>query len=427
MPSYRRILRQPGALRFSSAALIARFPMSMLGISLILTVQAVYGSYSAAGAVSAAFVVAQAIGSPLLARQVDTRGQAAVMRPALAVSASALAALIACLSTRAPLPAVLVLAAVAGAFTGSMGSLARSRWTMALDTPQDLHAAFSLEAALDEVAFVIGPPLATALSTASALPAASGVVACALLQTGGGAWLLSQRSTEPPAHPRTRRGRGRARGGAPSGGGGVAPSGGDASRTPVLRHGAVLAVIAVFMLTGGLFGANDVAAVAVAKELGHPSAAGIVLAAWSVGSLSAALAFGARAWGWPLWKQLLAGVTGLAVGCSALPMMPGLVSIAVVMALTGMAIAPTVTIGNNIVQVTVAASQLTEGLAWIGTALNMGVSLGSLVAGYAIDRTGSHGGYLLVAGFAWMGVLATIVGLPTLRSAKARTDLEKHA
>ncbi|WP_366180888.1 MFS transporter [Actinomyces timonensis] len=416
MPSYRRILRQPGALRFSSAALIARFPMSMLGISLILTVQAVYGSYSAAGAVSAAFVVASAIGSPVLARQVDARGQAAVMRPALAVSASALAALIVCLSTRAPLPAVLALAAVAGAFTGSMGSLARSRWTVVLSTPQDVHAAFSLEAALDEVAFVIGPPLATALSTAPALPTASGVVACALLQTGGGAWLLSQRATEPPAHPRSRRGRGKDRGGAPSGAG--------ASRTPVLRHGAVLAVIAVFMLTGGLFGANDVAAVAVAKELGHPSAAGVVLAAWSVGSLSAALAFGACAWGWPLWKQLLAGVTGLAVGCSALPTMPDLVSIAVVMALTGMAIAPTVTIGNNIVQVTVAPSQLTEGLAWIGTALNMGVSLGSLVAGYAVDRTDSYGGYLLVAGFAWTGVLATIVGLPALRSAKARTDLE---
>ena len=126
MPSYRRILRQPGALRFSSAALIARFPMSMLGISFILTVQEVYGSYSAAGAVSAALVVAQAIGSPLLARQVDARGQAAVMRPALVISAGALAALIACLSTRAPLPAALVLAAVAGAFTGSMGSLARS-------------------------------------------------------------------------------------------------------------------------------------------------------------------------------------------------------------------------------------------------------------------------------------------------------------
>lgn len=424
MPSYRRILRQPGALRFSSAALIARFPMSMLGISLILTVQEVYGSYSAAGAVSAALVVAQAIGSPLLARQVDARGQAAVMRPALAVSAGALAALIACLSTRAPLPAALVLAAVAGAFTGSMGSLARSRWTVVMSTPQDLHTAFSLEAALDEVAFVVGPPLATALSTAPALPAASGVIACALLQTGGGAWLLSQRATEPPAHPRARRGQS-----GQSGNSGAAAGAADAtaSQTPVLRHGAVLVVIAVFMFTGGLFGANDVAAVAIAKELGHPSAAGIVLAAWSVGSLSAALAFGARAWGWPLWKQLLAGVTGLAVGCSALPMMPGLVSIAVVMAITGMAIAPTVTIGNNIVQVTVSPAQLTEGLAWVGTALNMGVSLGSLVAGYAIDRTGSHGGYLLVAGFAWMGVLATIVGLPTLRSAKARTDLEKHA
>ena len=52
--SYSQILRRPGALRFSAAGLLARFPMSMMGISTILAVQELYGSYAAAGRVSAA-------------------------------------------------------------------------------------------------------------------------------------------------------------------------------------------------------------------------------------------------------------------------------------------------------------------------------------------------------------------------------------
>ena len=44
MPTaYGRILRRPGALRFSAAGLLARFPISMISISTILTVQNLYG------------------------------------------------------------------------------------------------------------------------------------------------------------------------------------------------------------------------------------------------------------------------------------------------------------------------------------------------------------------------------------------------
>ena len=46
MPTaYGRILRRPGALRFSAAGLLARFPMSMVGISTILAVQDLYGGW----------------------------------------------------------------------------------------------------------------------------------------------------------------------------------------------------------------------------------------------------------------------------------------------------------------------------------------------------------------------------------------------
>lgn len=405
--AYGRVLRVPGALSFSAAGLIARFPMSMVGISTILAVQTVYGSYSAAGTVAAANIICAAVCAPLLARLVDAHGQARIMVPALSLSACALLGLIVATQTRSPLWILIVFSALAGGLVGSMGSLVRSRWTVVLTKPEEVHTAFSLEAALDEVVFIVGPVLATALSTSPVLPATSGWAAALVLQLCGGLWFLSQRSTEPP-HRRAGTTPERSRAAAPR---------------PVLRYGAVTAVAIVFLFSGSMFGANDVAAVAFATELGQKSFAGFVLAGWSVGSLAAALVYGMRAWGWPLWKQFLAGILGLAVGASTLMAAPDLLILMVLMALTGMALAPTLTTGNNIVQVTVAPSQLTEGLAWVNTALNVGVSLGSMVAGYVIDAAGSKGGYLLVATMGWVSVLAALAALRPLQQARSQASL----
>ena len=416
--TYGHILRIPGAAAFSIAGLLARFPMSMQGISTILAVQALYGSYSAAGAVAAANIVAAALGAPALARLVDERGQSKVMLPALAASGTALFGLILATSAHADLWLLMALAALAGGLSGSMGSLVRSRWTTIVTRPEDVHTAFSLEAAFDEVALIIGPVLTTALCTSSMLPVTSGWIASLSLQLIGGLWFLFQRGTEPEPHPRRRRG------GAPDGSPGEPQEGSaqDDDAQPhrqVLSHGAAFAVLVAFLFSGALFGASDVASVAFATEAGRKSASGALLAAWSVGSLMSALIYGSRSWRWPLWKQFLAGTTALAIGASLLPLAPGLVVLGALMAITGMAIAPTITTGNNIVQATVAPSQLTEGLAWISTSLNVGVSLGSLLGGRAVDIAGSRGGYLVVAVCAWFAVTATLAGLRVLRRAHA--------
>ena len=114
----------------------------------------------------------------------------------------------------------------------------------------------------------------------------------------------------------------------------------------------------------------------------------------------------------------------MAAGASTLMAAPNLIVLTAIMALTGMAIAPTLTTGYNIIQVTVAPSQLTEGLAWVGTSLNIGVSLGSLLAGYVIDARGSHGGYLLVAVTAWVSVLAAVAALGALKQARSHASLD---
>ncbi|MBO3723475.1 MFS transporter [Actinomyces bowdenii] len=415
---YSRVLAHPGARSFSAAGLIARFPMSMVGISTILAVESIYEEYFAAGLVSAVNIVAVAIGAPLLARLVDARGQSRVMIPATLVSGAALAGLIAAATMRMPLVVIVALSALAGGLAGSMGSLVRARWTAILRTPEDIHTAFSLEAALDEVAFIIGPVLATALSTSPLLPVTSGWAAALVMQIVGGLWFLSQRSTEPAPHPHGRAGQGGAAGAAAGGAGGACGEPPPAGPARVLAHSAVLAIVLVFLASGAMFGALDITVVSRTEEMGVPSAAGLLLAAWSAGSLTAALVYGSRSWGWPLWKQLLAGLAVFAAGTSTFLAAPGLVILGVLMMLTGMAIAPTITTGNNIIQVTVAPSQLTEGLAWVGTSLNIGVSLGSLLGGRIIDSAGSTGGFLVVAAFAWLALLVGLGRLRTLRQVR---------
>ncbi|OIQ78411.1 hypothetical protein GALL_398910 [mine drainage metagenome] len=55
----------------------------------------------------------------------------------------------------------------------------------------------------------------------------------------------------------------------------------------------------------------------------------------------------------------------------------------------------------------------------MGTALGLGVSVGSSIAGNLIDERGSSGGFLVVVGSAAFAVLATLVSLRTLRAGAA--------
>ena len=58
---YGRVLRLPGALAFTVSGLVARMPMSMVSLGIVLLVSDRTGSYALAGAVSASFLVANAV------------------------------------------------------------------------------------------------------------------------------------------------------------------------------------------------------------------------------------------------------------------------------------------------------------------------------------------------------------------------------
>ena len=79
LSSYRRVLATPGALLFSATGLVARLPISMAGLGIVFLVQAGTGSYGTAGAVSAAYMVANALLAIAQGRLIDSLGQRVVL------------------------------------------------------------------------------------------------------------------------------------------------------------------------------------------------------------------------------------------------------------------------------------------------------------------------------------------------------------
>ncbi len=400
---YRDLLRRPGAWQFSAAGLVSRLPMSMAGIGTVLMVQALYGSYALAGRVSAAYVLTQAVCGPPLARLVDRHGQARVMRPAIALAALGLVGLVVAGWQRAPEGWLYAAAVLTGATIGSMGALVRARWSVLLGDPGELHTAYSLESALDEVTFIVGPVVATTLAASVSPYAALLVPVVAML--GGGYWFLALRGTEPSAEPVPARAAGVARPGS------------------VLRSGGMVAVIGVFVAMGGIFGATDVSTVALAGEQHRASQAGLVLAVFALGSMLSGLVYGARSWVAPLWRRFAVGTVALALGSSLFVLADSVGALAAIMFVAGLAIAPTIINGNGLAQELVPAARLTEGLAWLSTAMGAGVSVGASVAGSAIDRAGSHGGFLVVVTSAGLAVVVTGVSLGWLRRGRPRVEL----
>lgn len=389
---YREVLARPGALAFSAAGVVARLPISMVGIGIVLAVSSLYDSYAMAGRVSAVFVVASSLTAPLIARLVDRHGQARVMRVALATCGTGLVGLIAALLAHAPEPVLWAAAVVAG-ISGQFGSLVRARWSHLLQgDAKALHTAYSLEAALDEVVFIVGPAAATILATG--VTPTAGLVVPLVATVVGGTWFLSQRRTEPPPVPHHG-----------SGGGSLVAVPG------------MLVLVVVFLAMGAIFGATDVATVAFAEEADRKSAAGLILAVFAAGSMVSGLLYGARHWVRPLWVRFGIGMVALAAGVSLFVVVQSLWALAAVMFVTGFAIAPTLINGNGLVQELVPARRLTEGLTWVGTSLGVGVSIGSSIAGARIDAEGSHGGFVVVVVAGACAAVATVASLRTLRAA----------
>lgn len=387
---YLEILRHPGAAAFTAAAFVARLPISMIGLGIVLLVSSTRGSYGEAGLLTAAFAVSAALLAPIGARFVDRWGQRPVVIVLVVVHASALLTLVFGTVNGWPLGLLTVIAAVTGASQPAVGSLVRARWAALYPGSARMRTAFAWESILDELIFVIGPPLATILAVAVA-PAAP-LLTAALLVLAGSLLLVAQRRTEPARRP-------------------IESVSRERLATPALAV-IVMAMIAI----GAVFGSIEVVTVAAADEAGARSWAGLVLALYAAGSMTTGIIVGARV-GTRLVRSFTISAVILAVITTPFPFVSGIPALSVTAFLAGMAVSPVLITGFALVEHVAPTGRLTEALTWAGSGIGLGLAGSAAMAGAIVDVAGSRAGYVVTAVAGVATALVAALGWPILRRA----------
>src|SRR3954470_21134899 len=155
----------PGALRLLAWSLVARLPLTMIGIGLLVHAQRLTGSFAVAGLVSGAYAVATGAGGPALGRLSDRRrpGVGAVRDAAPAVALLAAAAAL----PRDVAPGLLVaVAAGIGLATPPLAACLRALLPGVVCDPSGAAAAYAVDAAAVELTWVTGPPIVLAVGAA---------------------------------------------------------------------------------------------------------------------------------------------------------------------------------------------------------------------------------------------------------------------
>jgi MFS family permease len=385
---YRTVLASSGAWRFSLTALVARLPISISTLGIVLLATGLDRSYGLAGALSASYTIANGVSSVVQGRLLDRLGQAFVLPVVITAYAVGVLGLIVSLDAGWPDAAAFTSAFLAGAAYPPIGSAVRARWSHVLaGRPGDVQTAYALESVIDEVIFVIGPTLATVLATQWHPWAGLGL---ALLAGVPGTFLLAaQRGSQPVPHLARQ----------------------SPGPRPAMPWPPVVLLAAVSCALGSMFAAAEVSTVAFSAEQQAKSYAGVLLACWAAGSMVAGLITGTIRWRRPaiwrvrVWTLLLALVMVPMTFVGSMPAM------GITLFVAGFAIAPTLIALMSSIEQGVPSGRLTEGIAITHTGLAAGLAPGAALAGLVIDAHGASPSYLVALGGGVVAALASL-GLP---------------
>jgi MFS family permease len=382
---YRQVFAGNSAWRFSTAGFIARLPVSMVGIGILMYVEAERGSYTIAGAVAGSISIAAAIGGPLSSRLVDKLGQHRVLPIQILLIVLCSMALVVLIPSDVPAPYLFIFSIGSGLAYPSIGALVRSRWTALLVSGPVLLTAFSIESIIDELIFIVGPTIA-ATTSVKIHPAAPQVIAMFLL-AGGGLWLASMRSTEPPINKHQGK-----------------------HGKPVILQNGLIYMWGVHIAIGMFFGAVETSIIAFTKLAGQPIYGGIVMAVWAFGSLLGGFVYGGLHFKSALHNQLIVVTLLLVPATAAMIFVDSILALALLSIAAGIGISPLLIASAAITQRRSPIGRTTEAIASMYAGIGLGFAFAAATSGWLIDNRGTSYSFALGT-FATLFTLAiTLIG-----------------
>ena len=386
LADYRRALGAPGARGPVLFSLLARMPIAMIGLAMLLYVRTTTGSFATAGLVSAAVLVGVAVGSVGQGRVIDRFGPTRPLLVVTAVFAVAVAASVVAVQLRASTPLLVALGFVTGLSEPAVGAASRSTWSRLVPVGPVRQAALAYEAISMEVFFILGPALAGVLLYAPW--AGTGVVVGAVVMVAGGTGFALTDTVRSwgPAPADTVRSRGLG-----------------ALGTPGMR---TLALAALGF--GAVIGFVEVGVPAVTAAAGRPALSGLMLSLWSVSSVVFGVLYSTRPWPRPMHLRLPFLLAAFALLVPLLAVPTSLWGLAVALLVVGTMITPQSTAHSSMIDFAAPAGTHTEAFGWIITAVTLGLAGGQSVAGQLVEHAGPPAAFL-AAGAAGLAVAAVVL------------------
>jgi MFS family permease len=377
----RPLLSLPGVAGPFAASLLARLPVTSMGLLLVLHVEAISGSFGAAGLCAGAYAVGMGVSAPVIGRLVDRRGQTGVLGACAAVCAVLILA-IAGLPASAPTAAIVLLALGVGVAVPPVGSALRALWLVQFERADERHSAFALDSAVLELLYVVGPVVLAGGIGALSLRAAL-VTAAVAVGVGGALYV-----TRPPVREwRPVAGR-------------------TAGLAGPLVAPAVRSVLGVVVALGTIFGSIEVGVAAAADAAGHHGVAGPLLGAWGVGSMLGAVFVARRPAPADPARALLVRLAALAAADGLLLATTSPALLAPLLLVSGLAVAPALNAGFVLLGEAAPTGTTTEAFTWSTCGISAGFAIGSTLSG-VFAESGPGGPFVLAAG---AGVVALAIG-----------------
>ncbi|GAA1945197.1 MFS transporter [Nocardioides panacihumi] len=376
--TYAEVLKNPVVRRILLLGMFIRVPLWAAGVVITLHVVTHLGrSYTEAGLVSTIVAVALSVSSPWRGRRLDRVGLRATVLPSIVIGAVAWS--IAPWLSYWPL---VVVAGVASLF--AVPSFSIIRQVLIGHVPdRQRTTVLSVDSVATELTFLVGPVLGVLAATY--LPTPVALLICQLSVVGGAIMLWIANPPLNSQHSDLSAGKVSVR----------------SWMTPSVVMVLVIAVTSTVILTG-----EDLSTVAALRDWDQTTAIGWTLALWGAGSAIGGIVYGALH-RHPSAAALLVGLAGT-TALVALAPDGNLFWFALLLTLSGVFCAPTITATVDDLSRSVPASVRGEAMGWHGSALTFGSAVGAPIIGLALD----HGGWSW--GFALAGLMGLVIALPGL-------------
>lgn len=368
------------ARRSMLLAWLARIPVGGLSLLFIMAVRESGRSFGLAGVTSGACALGVAVSAPLCGRLADRIGQTRVLYACAGATAATMLAFGA-LPRTAPAALLPLVALCCGLALPPTSSAARVVWRSLLP-PAAFERIVTLDATLQELAFLLGPVLMLALAARTSAHAVIGV-------TGLG-WALITVRFGSLAETRGIKGARVAAG---------------RSRVGPIRYPEVRIQLWIAVALGSCVGATEIGILTLMQASHAQGWLSLVYAIWALSSATGGL-LAMRYTAGGTTRRLLLLLIGCSLSTAALALATGPVSLAILLPLAGVGFAPVIGLQTSALAAVTPAGMATEAYGLYAAAITVGTAVGTAAGGLLIGAGSYRAAFIGAAVAMGLGAVA---------------------